>query len=549
MPKDFDPAKWDDDPANASKDFDPAKWDDDDPANTSKDFDPAKWGDDDPDTKQDQGPNQSGVGDGAEYPNIPVATDPTGTVAGSEGNIVSDNDFGPLPVSSDPSPEAEFDGLGLIEFDPTSGPLKGYDGFDADLGPDVMIRAQAGVPSGYGRGPFGKHLVFTRSRVSEDDPGPMPGWMPDDVVPGSKWVVGPDNMWLLLPPDLQDGRSERHGGHHEPGAGDPSDDPEPAPHFDRRTVQSDLSYNQEPGVPDGYHRGGFLGNRRVFSYGRVSEDDPGPMPEWMPDDVVPGSKWVVRPDNIWLLLPPDLQDSGAGTSIHRHAGGDDVLQQGEGRVKGRSRKVPVKLAVPLAIVVLLVIVVGAVILFGGDDGDDGDGDDPSVAETPVESVQPDSELVVDAPVVEETDSVEDDPPPEPNPVEVVTAVSSTDTYQLQMSDGRQFAIYRFELGGVAQLAILLPQPGDCWIIQYAPSDAEVVGTCPIGAIDVTPEQATPLLAGADRTAFALRADAQLAVGDGLVSVQGVESNLAEQEFLTVPIDDNVIIDGELFTPA
>ena len=59
------------------------------------------------------------------------------------------------------------------------------------------------MPGGYRRGGYGNRVVITHARVSEDDPGPMPDWMPDDVIPGSKWMIGPHNMWHLVPPDLQ----------------------------------------------------------------------------------------------------------------------------------------------------------------------------------------------------------------------------------------------------------------------------------------------------------------------------------------------------------
>ncbi len=140
----------------------------------------------------------------------------------------------------------------------------------------------------------------------------------------------------------------------------------------------------------------------------------------------------------------------------------------------------------------------------------------------------------------------DEPPPEPP--ETAVEISSEDTYRLQMSDGQQFPIYRFEIGDVDQLAIVLPPPGDCWVIQYAPNDVDLVGSCSTGFIGGTPGQAPPLLTGTERTAFALRSDTQLVVGDGLLSTQGFEPDLAGQQFVTVMVDGGVTIDGEEFVP-
>ncbi len=118
------------------------------------------------------------------------------------------------------------------------------------------------------------------------------------------------------------------------------------------------------------------------------------------------------------------------------------------------------------------------------------------------------------------------------------------TFRLQMSDGREFAVYRFVIDGTEQVGIVIDAPATCWIIQYGAGDADVDGECGLEFIGGDPSPARLLLGGDDRRVLALRSLEMVLITD-LLAVQSAPTNLQAETFTVVVVEGgSAVIDGE-----
>ncbi|MCP4958194.1 MAG: hypothetical protein GY925_02885 [Actinomycetia bacterium] len=220
----------------------------------------------------------------------------------------------------------------------------------------------------------------------------------------------------------------------------------------------------------------------------------------------------------------------------------------------------------MVIMPIVVLIAGLILLVvhglprPGDDGQLDRGSDGSelVSET---AKQPVSDTDADADADKDVADQEDDAQAEAtttttgvsSPVttddepEDVGPIPEDQTYALAMSDGRQFPIFWFVDGAEEWVGIVADRPESCWVLQYDAGDADVFGTCIAGFPEGgEPDPAEIMFVSDAKMIFRLRSVEQLVVTD-LLTAQGIEMGLAEQNFTVINLaGDEVTIGSETF---